>query len=78
MTEIGIPISWLATDDRLLRLPDVEAMVGLKRSAIYARIAAGQFPAACALGGGAVRWRASEVQAWIKGLPVAQTQAEAA
>jgi prophage regulatory protein len=51
----------------LLRLPQVEMMIGLKRSSIYTRIAAGQFPKPVNLGARAVAFRRSEVQAWIAG-----------
>lgn len=55
----------------LLRLKDVTAKSGLSRSTIYRRIAAGTFPAPLALGPGTVRWRLSDVDAWIEGLSVA-------
>jgi prophage regulatory protein len=51
--------------DRLLRLPEVESLVGLRRSAIYARLQTGEFPQAVKLGPRAVAWPESEIQAWI-------------
>jgi prophage regulatory protein len=51
--------------EALLRLPQVESLVGLKRSSIYRRIAAGDFPKPISLGGRAVGFPASQVQQWI-------------
>jgi mRNA interferase RelE/StbE len=52
---------------QLLRRRQVEGLVGLRRSAIYAAIAAGRFPRPIHLGPRAVGWLASEVEAWIAG-----------
>lgn len=49
---------------RLLRLSEVLARVGLKKSAIYARIRAGMFPKPVDLGG-VVAWVEAEIDAWI-------------
>lgn len=49
---------------RLLRLPEVIARCALGKSAIYARIRAGSFPAPVDLGG-VVAWVESEIEAWI-------------
>lgn len=54
---------------RLLRLPQVEKITGLKKSAIYAKIKEGVFPAAVRLGSRSVAWKSTSVQAWIKSLP---------
>lgn len=56
-----------APTDRLLRLPDVERLVGFKRSAIYSRIEAGSFPQPLKSGKISV-WRESEVLAWLSDL----------
>ena len=61
-----------ALGERLLRLSDVEAKTGIKRSTIYRRIAAETFPAPLSLGPGTVRWRLSDVEAWIEGLTAAR------
>ncbi|MCE3004464.1 MAG: AlpA family transcriptional regulator [Xanthomonadaceae bacterium] len=50
---------------RLLRLPDVQAIVGLRRSEIYRRIRNGTFPAPIRLGTNAVAWLQSDLDAWI-------------
>ncbi|WP_292290232.1 AlpA family transcriptional regulator [Mesorhizobium sp.] len=55
----------------LLRVGDVERMIGLGRSSIYRNIEAGIFPRPVALGTGSVRWRFADVKAWADGLAVA-------
>ncbi len=60
-----------AEGDRLLKLAEVTARVALGKSAIYTRISEGTFPSPVSLGPGAVRWRKSEVDAWISRLPPA-------
>jgi prophage regulatory protein len=54
--------------DRLLRRRDVEAIIGLSRSAIYARMAEGTFPKPISLSARAVRWRESDICQWMDGL----------
>lgn len=51
--------------ERILRRPEVERVSGLRRSTLYAWIAAGQFPAPVRLGARLVGWRLSDVQRWI-------------
>ena len=53
------------TSDAILKLPEVETLSGLKRSAIYERMALGAFPRFFPLAGRAVGWLESEVQQWI-------------
>jgi prophage regulatory protein len=50
----------------ILRRRQVEAMTGLSKTTIYARIAAGTFPEPIPLGEKAVGWIESEIQAWIE------------
>ena len=50
---------------RLLRLPDVMARVGLKRSAIYQRMGEGKFPKSRSLGPKCAVWVEAEIDAWI-------------
>ena len=54
--------------EKLLRLSEVEAAVGYRHTKIYSLIHAGLFPAPVRLGARAVRWKNSEIQAWIDGL----------
>ena len=57
--------------DRLLRIDQVQERTALGRSTIYRRIAAGAFPRPCSLGPGAIRWRESAIDRWIRTLPEA-------
>jgi prophage regulatory protein len=50
---------------RFLRLTEVKHQVGLGRSAIYAKIKAGEFPAAINLGARAVAWTSDSISAWM-------------
>ena len=51
--------------ERLIRLPEVETRTGLKKSAIYAGMKSGTFPACLKLGARASAWSLSSVEAWI-------------
>ena len=51
---------------RLLPLSQVMDRVGLRKTAIYERVARGEFPAPVSLGATS-RWVESEVDAWIEG-----------
>ena len=53
------------TGRRLLRLPEVSFLVGLRRSAIYDKISKGEFPAPVHLGPRAVAWPSNEIDDWI-------------
>lgn len=62
----------------LLRISDVERMVGLGRSSVYRNIESGKFPRPVALGTGSVRWRYVDVKAWADSLePKAEGRAAA-
>ena len=50
----------------ILRLPKVMARTGLSRSTIYLRISEGRFPKQISLGGRAIGWQQSAVDAWIR------------
>ena len=54
--------------DRLVRLREVAAMVGLSKATIYRKVRAGEFPAPVSVGSQSVRWRESDLQAWIAAL----------
>ena len=55
--------------DRLLRRADVEDWTGLSTTTIYRLMRAGKFPLPLKIGDKAVRWWASEIEAWLAGLP---------
>jgi prophage regulatory protein len=50
---------------KILRLPGVKTTTGLSRSTIYLRMADGSFPRPISLGGRAVGWLETEVDAWL-------------
>ncbi len=62
--------------DRLLRRQQVEEIAGLSRSSIYRQKDAGEFPPPVRVSPGAVRWRESEVMAWVRSRPVAGTESD--
>jgi prophage regulatory protein len=51
---------------RLLRLPEVMARVGMKRSAIYQRMSDGRFPRSRSLGPKCAVWVEEEIDKWIR------------
>ena len=57
--------------DRLLRRREVEKITGLSRSSIYRLMQEGGFPRPVRVGPSAVRWKASDITAWIESRPVA-------
>ncbi len=57
--------STTAQPERLLRLPDVEALTGLRKSSIYDAMRRGEFPHPVKLSRRAVCWPLSSVQSWI-------------
>lgn len=56
--------------ETLLRLRDVMKMTTLGSTTIYRKMDAGEFPRPLNLGGNVVRWKMSDVQRWISGLPI--------
>jgi prophage regulatory protein len=60
----------LTRGDRLLRLSKVKGKVALGSSTIYRRMSAETFPKPISLGLGTVRWKESEIEAWIVELSV--------
>ena len=58
--------SALSTPARLLRLPEVIARVGLKRSAIYQRMSEGRFPKSRSLGPKCAVWVEAEIDDWVR------------
>ncbi len=50
---------------RALRLPQVIARVGLRRSSIYEAVARGTFPQPFKLSSRAVAWDAAEIDEWL-------------
>lgn len=54
--------------DRLLRLRDVAFLVGLSKATIYRKLKLGDFPQPVSTGGPSVRWKESDITAWIAAL----------
>ena len=52
-------------DERLIRLPQVESLTGLKRAHIYGLARRGQFPKPLKVGARASAWRESLVRQWV-------------
>lgn len=55
-----------AEPDRFMRLPEVEAVTGYRRSTLYEKAGRGEFPKPYRLGERAVAWSAREVSDWIE------------
>lgn len=52
--------------EKILRLPEVLATVGISRSNLYDQIAQGQFPKQIRLSPRTSGWRLSDIEKWIK------------
>ena len=63
------------SDKALARRRQVEQLVRLSRSTIYAAVKAGTFPAPVRIGARAVAWRVSEVEQWLEARPLASATA---
>lgn len=59
------PLHAAQLSEALLRLATVEAITGLGRSTIYAKLKAREFVEPVRLGARCTRWRAGDVQAWL-------------
>lgn len=59
------PLHAVQVAEALLRIPTVEAITGLSRSTIYAKLKAGEFVEPVRLGARCTRFRAGDVQAWL-------------
>lgn len=60
-----LPRTKTRAPDRLLRLPDVARLTGLRRSAIYEQMRRGAFPRSVKAGKRAATWSETAIQAWI-------------
>ena len=68
----------MADNDRLLHRAEVEERTGLARTTIYRKMREGSFPEPIQVGARAVRWPASEIDAWLASRPRATGEARAA
>lgn len=55
-----------AKRDKLLRLPDVEAVTGCKKSTIYNLVRTGRFPAPVRISARCTAWPESAVLNWVQ------------
>ena len=60
--------------DRLLRRREVEWITGMSRASIYRLMQQGDFPRPVKVGSTAVRWKESDIAAWIESLPVVTSE----
>ena len=60
------PLHAAEVPDALLTLPTVQALTGLGKSTIYEKSGAGLFPQPVRLGSRCTRWKAGDVQAWLR------------
>lgn len=59
------PVKAKRDSDRLLRLPEVQRLTGLRRSAVYEQMQKGTFPRSVKAGPRTATWSEAAVQAWI-------------
>lgn len=64
------------TIDRFICLPELQNIVGFKRSTIYRRIEDKTFPAPIRTGPGRVAWLASDIDRWMAETIVASREAD--
>lgn len=57
-----------ATQDRLMRLPEVILLTGRCRSSIYEDMKCGRFPKPIKIGLRSVAWRLNDINSWISKL----------
>ena len=57
--------------ERMLRLPKVVERTGLSTTTLWRRERAGEFPKRRRLGPNSVGWMESEVNEWLRSLPLA-------
>ena len=67
----------MSNSNRLLRREEVEKRTGLARTTIYRKMREGSFPEPLQVGARAVRWPASEIEAWLAERPRASGEAAA-
>ncbi len=61
------PTPSAARPDRIMRLPEVMARIGIRgKSTIYRWVKNNEFPAPVALGGSSVGWLCSTIDVWLE------------
>lgn len=56
-------------EKRLIRIEEVIARCGIKKTNIYQKMKEGNFPISVRLGPASVAWRSDEVNKWIESRP---------
>ncbi|MCH8169739.1 MAG: AlpA family phage regulatory protein [Bacteroidetes bacterium] len=60
--------NFVTTNLRIIRLKELEGIVGFKRKAIWTRVKKGTFPAPRTLGNNSIGWRSDQIDDWIDNL----------
>ena len=60
--------------ERLMRRREVEEFTGLSRASIYRLIAEGEFPRPVRVSATGVRWKSSDISAWIQSRPLSTSE----
>jgi prophage regulatory protein len=55
-------------DERILRIPQVIELTGLKKTSLYLMIKSGKFPRPVRIGKRAVGWKLSDLKEWLERL----------
>jgi prophage regulatory protein len=55
-------------EERILRIPQVIEMTGLKKTTIYLLVKEGKFPKPSKIGRRAIGWKYSDVKEWLEKL----------
>lgn len=59
------PLALAASQDRLIRKPEVLSRTGLGNTTLYALVKQGRFPPPLPIAGRAVAWREIDINGWI-------------
>jgi prophage regulatory protein len=66
----------IRTIDRIIRVNELCALVGLHRSTVWRAVAQGKFPKPVVISTQSRGWRASDIEQWIASRQPAKTSAE--
>ena len=61
-------------EEKLLRRQQVEELTGLSRASIYRLISEGEFPRPVRVSSTGVRWKSSDISAWIESRPLSTSE----
>jgi prophage regulatory protein len=68
---LATPAPGHSTGERLIRMPELVATLGISRATAYRYVASGKLPAPVRLSTRCVAWKASMINAWMAELPKA-------